>query len=98
MENLVRIGVADPTEQMRIGQRAFERVVVLAQNASERWEISLDHVDPARVVLLQCRASADDKQRRLPLRSRLRQDQRAMSEVEREQPNLSWDSCARLLP
>ena len=98
MENLVGVRVADSAEQMRIGQRAFERVIVTTQSAPERLTIDLEHVDAAGIVFLQRRRSAHDEQRCLPLRSGLREKERTVAEVECEKADLPWNPRASLLP
>ena len=98
MKDLVRIRIADAAEQTRIGKRALERVIVFTQRTGEPIEIDVEHVDPARVVIVKRRASTDEKQRRLAFRSRFSEDQRAVVEVHREQTDLTRDSGTRFLP
>ena len=49
MEDLVGIGVADPAEEMRIGQCAFERVVPRSEDGIKRFEGRPEQLEPARI-------------------------------------------------
>src|SRR5688500_458025 len=98
VENLVGVRVADAAEQMRIGQGAFERVVVLAKRGGKGEETGFKDVDPARIVLLQRLESGDNMQRRLPFGPCLCKHKRAVAEIEREQPDLAGNSCSSFLP
>ena len=98
MQNLVGIGVADSTEEVRVGQGAFESVILFAQCACKCVEASVQDVEATRIVLFERVAPADDKKRSLPPCARLGQDECAVGEVEGEEANLARHPSAGLLP
>ena len=49
MKNLVGVGVADATEDVRIGQRALQRVIALGQPGTERCQIGIQDFEPLRI-------------------------------------------------
>ena len=49
VQDLVRVGVADAAEQMRIGQRALERMVFALQALAERRQIGGGDLESAQV-------------------------------------------------
>jgi hypothetical protein len=83
---------------MRIGQRAFQGVVPGAQRAIEGRQIGVEHLDSTGVVLRQRRPSLHDEQRCLAFGSSLREQQRAVVEVEREQADLAGNTRTARLP
>src|SRR5688572_11104090 len=84
MQNLVRIRVAYAAEQMRIGQRALQRMIPLPKGRGKLFERRFQYFESTRIVLRQRVASVDDVERRLPPGASLRQDQRAVRKIERE--------------
>ena len=51
MQDLVGVGVADAAEEMRIGERALERVVLAARaRAANAGEVALEHLEAAGIV------------------------------------------------
>ena len=85
MQDLVRVGVADAAEDVRIGQRALERVVLAHERRAEVLQRRAEHLDPARVVLRERLLAAHHVHRRAPLRAFLGEEQRPVLEVERGQ-------------
>jgi hypothetical protein len=98
MQDFVGVRVADSAEQVRIGERAFQRVVVLAQRPLERRKVRIENFDPARIVIRERGPSLHDEQRRLSFGAGLGEQQRAVLEVEREQANLSRNLRTARLP
>jgi hypothetical protein len=49
MQNLIGISVADSAEQMRIGERPLERMVLGSQSLRERIEARIKGFEPAWV-------------------------------------------------
>src|SRR5215470_17247999 len=98
MKNLVGVGVANAAEQMRIGQRTLERVIASAERLRKGHEIGIHHLEPARLVLRKGGFSLDDIQRRLPLGTRLSEDQGSILEIECEEADFAGDCGAGRLP
>ena len=84
MQDLVRVRVADAAEEMRIGQRALQRVV-LAQRARARSAArsASSTSRPPMSNARQRRRAVHDVQRRAPLGARLGQRERAVGESKR---------------
>ena len=101
VQDLVRVRVADAAEEVRIGQRALERVVLARERRVEllerRRRAARGRRDRARASAA---SPAHELQRRALLRARLGQQQRAVREVERRQDHLRPDArrSARLAP
>jgi hypothetical protein len=74
---------------MRIRQGAFQCVILASKDIRECRKIGLEHFETAAVMVRQCARTADDMQGCPPLRTGLGQDQRAVLEVEGEQPHLA---------
>jgi hypothetical protein len=53
VQDLVGVGIADPGEEVRIGERALERVVLAFQTLGECGEIGGEDLDAARVEALE---------------------------------------------
>ena len=98
MKNLIGVGVADAAEQMRIGQRALQRVTLLLKGGCECRGIACRHFEPARVERRQRGFSLHDVQRRALLRRRFSQKQSAMREVEPRKPDSPRDGGAAFAP
>src|SRR5260370_20307320 len=81
-ENLVGVGVADAAEQSRIGARALQCVVGGRQRLAELMEIGVEHFQSARSQRIQPCIAGYDIQRRASFRSRFRQQQTAVREIE----------------
>ena len=98
MQDFVRVGVADSAEDVRIGQRSFQGVIVSLQRFRECRQIDLEHLDAPGIVLRQCLASANDMERRLTLTAGFGEQQRPVVEVEGEQSDLPRDPGSLRLP
>ena len=98
MKNLIGVCVPDAAEQVRIGERALERVIVPAQGFNKRREINVQHLEPARVVPLERLTSLDDVKGCLTLRPRFGHDERSSVEVESHQANFAWHGRSRRSP
>src|SRR5882724_462031 len=77
MQDLVRVRVADAREDVRVGQRALERVVLAGDRAAELLRVTGEGIDPARVERLKPRLTPHEMYRGALLRARLGQRQRA---------------------
>ena len=88
MQDLVGVRVADPAEDVRIGQRALERVVLLPQAAGKGRQIGGQHLEPLRIERGERRFAAHEMNRCLPLRSRLGEHHGPRRKVERGQTDL----------
>src|SRR5262245_41743647 len=82
MQNLIGVRVADAAERARIGERAFQRVILGGQSRAEFFERRLEHFETTRVLRLQRLAAAEYEKRCATLRACLGQRERAG--VERE--------------
>ena len=98
MQDLVRVSVADPAEEVRVGQGALERVRLPAQRGVERGVVGLEHLESARVEPSQPVLAAHHVQRGPLLRSGLGEQQRTLFEVERGQAQTARDLGPRRLP
>src|SRR5436190_4136831 len=98
MQDLVRIRVADAREDVRVGQRALERVVLTGDGAAELLRVAGEGIDPARVERLKRRLTPQEVYRRALLRARLGQRQRARREVEGGETDLTRHLGAAGLP
>ena len=85
MQNLVGVGIADSAEQVRIGKRALQRVVLRGQPRRERFEAGLEHLEPARVQRLKTVFPFHHVEGRPLPRPGFGQHQTAAGEVERRQ-------------
>ena len=88
VQDLVRIGVADAAEQMRIGERALERVALARQRLVKLLAGRLERLDTAGIERAQRRVAAYQLQRRPLLRARFGEEQRAVLEHERREQQL----------
>ncbi len=82
MQDLVGVGVADAAEQVRVGQRALQRVVLELQAGGEGLERRVQHLEAAGVVPREARLALDQVQRGTALGTRLGQRQHAVREFE----------------
>ena len=99
VQDLVGVRVADAVEQRRIGQRALDRVPLAAQPLGElRAVVASNTSRPPRSNSASASRPCNDVHRRALLRRRLGEDQRAVREVERREPDLARDLLAALLP
>ena len=98
MQDLVGVGVADPGQDVRIGQRALERAVLELHPVAKRLERGVLHLEAARVVLGQRRFAAHEVQARALVRARLGEDQRAARKVERGEAPLARRARPALTP
>src|SRR6185437_3326093 len=80
MQNLIGVGVADPAEQSRVGERAFERMVLAPQPLRELRETRFEDLDAARVLQLQIVLPLYDVKRGPTLGSGFGQRERAALE------------------
>ena len=51
MQDLVGVGVADAAQDGRIGQRALERVILLAQPRAKVRQVRVQHFKPAAIMI-----------------------------------------------
>ena len=72
---------------MRIGQGAFERVVLAAKRFAESSEVSVEHFQPPRIERRQRIVAADQVKRSALLRARLGYMKRAIGKVHRGEAN-----------
>src|SRR6185503_20865622 len=98
MENLVGLRVADAAEQMRVGQRTLQRVIAAPKRFREGWQIGIDHLETAWIVLRQPCLALDDVQRRLSLRAGFREDECSVLKIECEQADFAGNCGAGRLP
>ncbi len=98
MKDLVGVGIADPAEEVRIGQRAFERVVLARERTREAREIALERLDSAGIELGEFRATANGDERRALLRAGFGEQERAALEVERGESELLRHRAPLLAP
>ena len=98
MQNLVGVRIADATEQAWIGQRTLQRVVLPLQCGMEIGRRETRDLHAAGIVLLESRATARDIQRRALPRSRFRQQQRPVREIECQRRLLRQRLRGRVAP
>ena len=94
MEDLVRVGVADAAEQVRVGQRALERVVLAPQRRGERRRVRVEHFEAAGIVRGQrvpaAATTCSDARRLVPASVRISVP---CVEVERQQADLARNAA-----
>jgi hypothetical protein len=98
VQDLVRIRVADAAQDPRVCHRALERVVLTGQRRAERGEVRVEHLEAARIVLLQAGFAARQIERGPALGAGLGQDQGPRREIERGQTDLGGRLGAGGLP
>ena len=89
VQDLVGVGVADPAEQVRVRQRAFQRVAPARQRAAEGLEVGPEDLEAAGIVRLQPLLAPNEVERRAPLAALLGQHERAVREVESGEARLA---------
>ncbi len=98
VQDLVRVGVADPAQDRGIGEEPLEGVVLAEQRGAETPRDRLEHLDPAGVVLAQRGLALDEMDGRPPPGPGLGHDEGAGREVERGEPDLAGRLRPRALP
>ena len=83
VQDLVRVGVADAAEQMRIGERALQRVALAGERLVKLFARGVERLDAAGIERAQRRLAAHQLQRGALLRARFGEEQRAVLEGER---------------
>ena len=72
MQDLVRVCVADPAEQPRIGERALQRVILAREGGAKGCEIGGEHLEPAGVMVIEPVLASDEVKRGAPSASAMR--------------------------
>lgn len=98
MQDLVRVRIPDPAEDVGIREGALERVILAEQPRAELLQIGSEHLEAAGIVLAERRRAADDVQRSLPPGTCLREEQCAPVEVERCKTRPAGQAGARRTP
>ena len=98
VEDLVGIRVADSAEDVGVGQRSLQRVILLSQSRGEGWLVGGQHLEALRIVRRERRFTADDMNRGLTFGSSFGQQQGPVREIEGSQPDLSGNRRAGLAP
>ena len=98
MQNLVRVRVADSTEEVRVGERSLHRMVLARESLRKLIDRRREDIQSTGVMPRQAAAAAQYMQRSPALRSRLRQHQCSVREVERCEADLSGELCTYGLP
>ena len=83
---------------MRIGQRAFECVILAAKRGFKCFWTHGEHIEPAGIVLGESGGSFDEVEGRAAFAARFGEDQRAVREIERRQIELAGQACPARLP
>src|SRR5712692_4885741 len=84
-KNLVRVSVADPAKQSRIGERAFQRVVRGGENRSKALQIRFQNFNSARVERGEPFFSGHNMKGRALLRACFGPQQSSIGEIEGSQ-------------
>ncbi len=82
-QDLVGVRVSDSVEEARIGERAFDRVVLGGQRRAKRREAGTEDVDSARIHRRNRIAPMHHVQRRAAFRPRFGERQRTVGKIER---------------
>jgi hypothetical protein len=98
MQDLVRVCVADTAQDARVGERALQRVIALAQARAERGEIGPEHFHSAAIVVGELRLAREHMQRRATFRAGFGERQRAVGEFEREERGAHLAAMSLLIP
>src|SRR5579864_558903 len=83
MQYLIGVRVADAAENVRVGERALQRVIGPAERGSERFAADLQRLDSTGVQRVQSRFTLNHVERSAALRSRFRQPEPSVVELER---------------
>src|SRR5205085_9009940 len=86
-----RIGVADPAEEARVGERAFQRVVLAHERLAEALERGLERFRPPAVHLAHRLFAAHEMDGGALLARYLGEHDGARVEIESGEPDLAWD-------
>src|SRR5713101_9405344 len=89
MQDLVRVRIPDAGEDVRVGQRALERVILARDGVAEFRLGAGERLDPAGVERDDRRLALQEMNRRALLRPGLGQRERARREVQGRQPELA---------
>ena len=92
MQDFVGIRIADAAEQMRIGQRALDGVILVREPRGEGVAIEREDVDAAGIERCERGAAMQHVQRGAPLRSRFGEGKRPARKLEQRERDL----CRRL--
>jgi hypothetical protein len=98
VQDLVRVGVADAAQDVRIGQGALQRVALRRERSLERSEVRLQHLQAAGIEGRQRRFSRDEVERGPLLAAGFGEQQRAGWEIEGGQADLPGHLGATRLP
>ena len=94
VQDLVRIRVADAGEEARIGQRAFQRMVLAKQDVDANvFEIGVEDLDAPGIHRVERRLALNEMQRGAPLGAGLGESERAAVELEQRQGDLARSAC-----
>src|SRR3954468_11528278 len=96
MQYLVGVRVADAAEEMRVGERALERVILAAQLRGEVAHLRAEDFHAAGIERVEPRV-VDEMNAGALLRARFGEDERARVEVEGGEPEPSGDLRALLV-
>src|SRR5689334_20721773 len=82
MEDLIGVGVADTTDQARIGERALQRVILCAERVAERGCMRIENLDASRIDRFEHAGSTQDVDGRPVPLARLCHGERAGREIQ----------------
>jgi len=81
VQDLVRVGISDATEELGVGERALERVPIRFQSRGKVFEPGLEDLEPARSMAASAASPRPDGSRHAAC-PRLREQQRCVVELE----------------
>ncbi len=88
MEDLVRVGIADPAEEARIGQCALERVTLAHQPFGEVGPVAFEHLESAALEGLERGFTREEVDGCPARRARLGEGEDAGGELEQRERDL----------
>ena len=98
VQDLIRVGIADTGEDVRVDEGSFEGMAMGAQGAIEVSECGGEDLEATGVERRKSAVAADDVQGSSPLAAGLGEQQRAGVEVEGGQPPATGKLGADLAP
>jgi hypothetical protein len=98
VQDLVGVGVADATEDARIGERALQRVVLVLEPLHERRQIRSQDFEPPRRQREDRFFTRDDVDGCLTFRALLGEDRGAVWKVEGRQSHFARERRAFVAP
>ncbi len=97
-QDLVRIGIADAAEEMRVGQGPLQGVVIPGQHRGESLKVGLENFNPARIVGSKGDQALYEMERSLFFRPGFGEHQTSVRKIKGREVPFAPEVGTRLLP